>query len=178
MLPGYRTRKLAGSRDLPGRHRPGFFWYWECAIGTMPKVFRPATGLFDLLYERRRSGLVHHGFGPNYDEISAVAAAGLPVRHVHIHNIFSTYVGTTARGEKITVIDRGRLTAFDDRRVREVAARFGDPDVLLAETWVPGMPGLNAPGHYRDDYGNDPRTRVLAEAQARAQTIARAEGRR
>ena len=121
---------------------------------------------------------MHHGFGPNYDEISAVAAAGLPVRHVHIHNIFSTYVGTTARGEKITVIDRGRLTAFDDRRVREVASRFGDPDVLLAETWVPGMPGLNAPGHYRDDYGNDPRTRVLAEAQARAQAIARAEGRR
>lgn len=178
VLPAYRTRKLAGSRDLPGRHRPGFFWYWECAIGTMPKVFRPATGLFDLLYERRRSGLVHHGFGPNYDEISAVAAAGLPVRHVHIHNIFSTYVGTTSSGQKVTVIDRGRLTAFDDPRVRQVAERFGDPDVLLAETWVPRMPGLNATGHYRDDYGNDPRSRVIAEARQRAEAIAQAQVRR
>lgn len=171
VLPGYRTRKLAGSRDLPQRHRPGFFWYWECAIGTMPKVFRPATGLFDLLYERRRSGLVHHGFGPNYDEISAVAEAGLPVRHCHLHNIFSTYVGTTARGEEITVIDRGRLTAFDDPRVRAVAERFGDPSRLLAETWVPEIPGLNASGAYYPCYGADPRSRVLAEAAQRASSI-------
>lgn len=171
ILPPYRTRKLAGARDLPRKHKSGFFWYWECAIGTMPKVFRPAQGLFDLLYERRRSGLVHHGFGPNYDEIASMDQAGLPSRHLHIHNLFATYTGTTARGEKLLLISNGRLTAFDDPRVRAVAERFGDPDALLREVWVPALPGINAKGDYMRDYGNDPRSRVLAEAAARARQL-------
>ncbi len=168
IMPPYRTRKVAGSREVACKHRPGFFWYWECAIGTMPKVFRPSTGLFDLLYERRRSGLVHHGFGPNSDEIPEMAKAGLPTRHVHIHNLFSTYEGTTASGEKIVVIDRGRLTAFDDPRVRAVAEKFGDPDTLLQEAWIPAIPGINAEGDYMEDYAGDPRTRVLDWARKRA----------
>jgi len=168
VLPPYQTRKLAGSRHLGGKHRPGFFWYWECAIGTMPKVFRPSLDLYDLLYERRRSGLVHHGFGPNYDEISAMDKLGLPSRHLHIHNIFSTYTGTNSRGETTVIIDRGRLTAFDDPRVRAVAERFGDPDALLRVAWIPALPGINTDGDYMRDYGNCARQRVLEEAAIRA----------
>ena len=168
VLPPYRTRKLAGSHDMPAKHRAGFFWYWECAIGTMPKVFRPATGLFDLLYERRRSGLVHHGFGPNNDEIPAMIQACLPSRHVHIHNLFATYTGTTERGENFLVIDRGRLTALDDPRVRAVAERFGEPAALLGEAWVPPMQGINLEGDYMRDYGSNARQRVLEEAARRA----------
>jgi hypothetical protein len=174
VLPPYQTRKIAGSRQLSGKHRPGFFWYWECAIGTMPKVFRPATGLYDLLYERRRSGLVHHGFGPNYDEISAMDKLGLPSRHLHIHNLFATYTGTSASGEQTVVIHNGRLTALDHPRVRAVAERFGDPDVLLREVWVPPMPGINMTGDYMRDYGGDARQKVLDEAAARAAVLAAA----
>ncbi len=171
ILPSYKTRKIAGSREVPHKHRPGFFWYWECAIGTMPKVFRPAGQLFDLLYERRRSGLVHHGFGPNTDEVPALAELGLPTRHVHIHNLFSTYVGTAASGEKITVIDRGRLTALDDPRVRAVAEKYGDPDKLLAEAWVPEIPGINAPGEYAKNFAGDVRKHVLDWARRRGEQI-------
>jgi hypothetical protein len=32
----------------------------------------------------------------------------------------------------------------------------GDPDRLLAEDWVPEIPGINAPGNYMTDYAPDP----------------------
>ncbi len=156
-FPAYDTRKVAGSRHVPAKHRPGFFWYWESAIGTMPKVFRPGENLFDLLYERRCAGLIHHGFGPNSDEIPEMSKAGLPTRHVHIHNLFATYQGTGDRGEPVVVVDRGRLTALDDPGVRAAAARFGDPDEILREAWIPTVPGINVDGDYMSLYGVDPR---------------------
>ena len=55
------------------------------------------------------------------------------------------------------VIDDGRLTALDDREVRDVAKRFGDPDEVLKEDWIPEIPGISGGGSY-DDYGNDPYT--------------------
>ncbi len=56
----------------------------------------------------------------------------------------------------VRVIEKGRLTAFDDPEVREVAAKYGDPDLLLRELWVPAIPGVNYPGDYERDYAKDP----------------------
>ncbi|MBI4463886.1 MAG: hypothetical protein HY647_04200, partial [Acidobacteria bacterium] len=39
---------------------------------------------------------------------------------------------------------------------RQEAAKYGDPDELLVEDWIPAIPGINVPGDYSKDYGSDP----------------------
>ncbi len=56
------------------------------------------------------------------------------------------------------IIDKGRFTAFDDPDIRRLASRWGDPDTLLRQLWIPAVPGINYPGDYQRDYGNDPLT--------------------
>ena len=82
--------------------------------------------------------------------------AGIPWAHVHIHTIFNTLVGITGNGEKLTVIDKGHLTALNNAGVRAMAKKYGDPDELLSEAWVPALPGINVPGDYMEDYARDP----------------------
>ncbi len=144
--------------ELPG---PGLFWFFEAGIGTAPGFFRTEKeGLFEcyanVLHERRRSGYIHHGLGPAIHAQRELIKAGIPWAHVHIHTIFNTLEGTTEKGEQITVIDKGHLTALDDPEVRALASKFGDPDALLTEAWVPAIPGINAPGDYMRDYAQDP----------------------
>ena len=38
---------------------------------------------------------------------------------------------------------------------RKLAAKYGDPDELLREDWVPRVPGITAPGSYAD-YSKNP----------------------
>jgi hypothetical protein len=57
---------------------------------------------------------------------------------------------------------RIHLTTLEDPDVRDVAARYGDPDQLLAEAWIPSVPGINAPGTYAE-YGRDPARWVYAQ---------------
>jgi hypothetical protein len=144
--------------EFPG---PGMFWWWECAIGTHPKMVRP-HGDFSLsthasMFERLRSGYLHMGFGTANGNPSEAWAEerGLPWGHVHLHLQFATYVLTTRDGEEITIIRDGRLTALDDPEVIEVASRYGNPDELLKEAWVPPVPGVSVPGSY-EDYAPDP----------------------
>ena len=47
------------------------------------------------------------------------------------------------------------LCSLDDPEVRDLAAKYGDPDRILAAPWKPGVPGLDAPGSY-DEYGFGP----------------------
>jgi hypothetical protein len=47
--------------------------------------------------------------------------------------------------------------------VRQVAAKYGDPDELLREDWIPALPGINAPGDYWKDYSVDPETFMKKE---------------
>jgi len=44
---------------------------------------------------------------------------------------------------------------LDNRDVRALAAKYGDPDKLLTEGWIPEIPGINAPGTY-EEYARDP----------------------
>lgn len=141
--------------------RPGLFWLWEVAIGTNPKVRRPraihmqSSGGAE--WERRRSGVIHMGFGTCWrDEYEEWAAErGLLYGHLHVHLMFPTLDLETKRGETIRIIDNGRLTSLDDPDVRQLAADLGDPEELLAEDWIPEVPGITAPGSY-DTYASDP----------------------
>jgi hypothetical protein len=144
-----------------GFPEPGLFWGWEMAIGTNPKIRRPSniemlsSGGFE--YERLRSGVIHTGFGTFWrsPEERWCIENNLTYGHLHIHLLFPTFEVTTRDGESLRVIDHGRLTALDDPEVRDVAARFGDPDELLREDWVPSIPGISAEGDY-EDYAKDP----------------------
>lgn len=150
--------------------RPGFFWYWECAIGTIPGVFRLQNeGLMkcfaNFLHDRKRAGYLHHGFGGSNSSAPYLMKAGLPWTHVHIHNMFATYKGELADGSTVAVIDRGHLTALDDPDVRTAAVKFGDPDKLLREVWIPAVPGINIKGDYLRDYAADPSGWIQSDAR-------------
>ena len=40
--------------------------------------------------------------------------------------------------------------------IRALASRYGDPNYLLTEDWIPEVPGINAPGDYMKDYAQNP----------------------
>jgi hypothetical protein len=149
------------SIQYPGYPDTGLFWLWEVAIGTHPKVSRPPTENISKVpfpeIERRRSGVIHCGFGlqPPMDPYAA-KQENMPWGHVHVHLNFPTYEATLHSGEEVTLIDNGRLTVLDDPEVREYAREFGDPDELLSEDWIPAVPGLNTEGDYHEDYANNP----------------------
>ena len=56
----------------------------------------------------------------------------------------------------VKLLDKGRMTSLDDPEVRALASRYGDPDYILAEDWIPEVPGINAPGDYMRDYAPNP----------------------
>lgn len=139
---------------------PGLFWIWEIAIGTNPKIVRPAnirqlaSGGFE--WERRRAGIIHCGMGTRWRSAEEVWAGErhLLYGHLHVHLMSATLIVQTATGE-IPVIEAGRLSAYDDPQVRDLAARYGDPDQLLSDDWIPEIPGITVPGSYAD-YARDP----------------------
>jgi len=147
--------------QFPCFPRPGLFYIWEVAIGTNPKIARPSgieylsSGGFE--WERRRSGVIHLGFGTRWRGPEEVWAGerGLIYGHLHIHLLFCTFAVTSREGKTVNIIENGRLTALDDPEVRELAARYGDPDQLLSEDWIPAIPGVSVPGRYAD-YAKDP----------------------
>ncbi|MFQ5852760.1 MAG: hypothetical protein ACE5JU_19550 [Candidatus Binatia bacterium] len=154
---------LDETRDVqyPSFPAKGLFWLWEVAIGTNPKIVRPAN--IHMLasggaeWERRRSGVIHIGCGTAWraPEEDWAAEKGVAYGHLHIHLLLPTLEVITRQGERIRIIERGRLAALDDPEVRRVAQKYGDPDELLKEDWIPEIPGINAPGSY-EEYAREP----------------------
>ncbi|HWP84643.1 MAG TPA: hypothetical protein VNN17_05600 [Terriglobia bacterium] len=160
--------------QLPGHPGPGINKLWEVAIGTNPKGIR--TKNFAEVggsWERSRSGVIHWGMGSRTGFVMEKlmptewsefhAKNDVPSGHLHIHTYFTTLDVTTASGQVLRLLDKGRLTVLDDPKVRQVAAKYGDPDVLLQEVWIPAMPGINVPGNYMEDYGRDPVSYIKKE---------------
>lgn len=147
--------------------RPGLFWLWEVAIGTNPWIRRSndinmvSSGGFE--WERRRSGVIHCGFGTRWrgSEEEWAAGEGVKFGHLHVHLLFPTYEIEKPDGSRLKVIDNGHLSALDDPEVVQAAARHGDPSSLLTERWTPTIPGINAPGSY-DDFARDPERYIYA----------------
>ena len=57
------------------------------------------------------------------------------------------------------------LIVDDDPEIRKLAAKYGNPDEILKEKWIPAMPGINVPGDYLTDYAKDP-YKLISEQQA------------
>jgi hypothetical protein len=139
--------------DFPDK---GILWFWEAALGTNPKVARPSKPTMissgGTEWERWRAGALHFGFGtcgPSNQE-SWASERGYPFGHVHVHQFFPTIELTKPDGTTFRTCDQGRLTVFDDPEVRACAARYGDPDEVLAPLWTPPIPGVSIPGELSD----------------------------
>jgi hypothetical protein len=155
----------------PFHREPGYWWIYESAIGTNPKFFRrPDENMQgENGSERNKAGVVHWGFGlglthgpdkPAESEqwIEFAKQNNLPHDHWwHVHNVLATF-RVRIRGTKnswLTLIDRGKLTSYKSPEVRALASRYGDPDEVVGDDWVPHVPGINAPGKY-EEFAKDP----------------------
>ena len=144
--------------SFPGK---GLLWLWEMAVGTNPKIIRPSN--IHMLssggaeWERRRSGVIHVGCGTAWraPEEEWAAEKNIAYGHLHVHLLFPTLDLITKKGEQIRIIERGRLLAMDDPEVSSVGQKYGDPDELLKEDWIPEIPGINSPGTYQE-YAQNP----------------------
>jgi hypothetical protein len=149
--------------------RPGLFYLWEVAIGTNPKISRPShierhsSGGFE--WERRRSGIIHMGFGTMWrsDEERWAGEKGILYGHLHIHLLFPSLTVTAKDGRQYPVIEKGHLTALDHPDVRKLAARYGDPDEILKEDWSAPIPGITVPGSY-EEYAREPGRWIYAKS--------------
>ena len=174
VLEKYKTMKF------PNYPREGYGYVIECAIGTNPKIARQYN-VMETPYlkrqwvdERRRSGIIHWGFGiiSNVNEAYAVEHDA-PTYHYHTHQYFATYEATMPDGQKVLLLNKGRLTSLDDPEVRRVAAKYGNPDELLREDWIPAIPGINVAGDYMKDYAENPAAYIREEQrQAYPEAIA------
>ncbi|MDA2932916.1 hypothetical protein MYX82_01080 [Acidobacteria bacterium AH-259-D05] len=149
---------LERAKDIqwPEYPRRGFSWFIEAGIGSDPGC---VPGWCWNNGEIRSSGIIHFGFGVGSQTEKFerfVGSTGLPGGHNHIHIRFATYEIKNSSGKVVRIIDKGRMTAFDDPEVRKVAAKYGDPDLLLRQAWIPAVPGINYPGNYQRDYAQDP----------------------
>ncbi|MCA1562197.1 MAG: hypothetical protein LC804_18650 [Acidobacteria bacterium] len=80
----------------------------------------------------------------------------------HTHTYFTTYKVRLRNANKwVHLLDKGRMTSLDHPEVRALASRYGDPDYILAEDWIPEVPGINAPGNYLKDYAPNPGAHAL-----------------
>jgi hypothetical protein len=154
----------------PFHDNPGFWYVYEIAFGTNPKYFRNPKVMMEgsLGPERMVSGVIHWGLGirvwhdPEAPTESQrwrefTAKHNLPADHnFHTHTYFSNYrVHLRAADRWLTLLDRGHMSSLGNPEVRALASRYGDPDEILAQEWIPEVPGINAPGKY-EDYAANP----------------------
>jgi hypothetical protein len=156
----------------PFHNQPGFWYLYEIAFGSHPKAFRhpiPLAKTGNTSPERVRSGVIHWGLGIRlwHDPDAPTESKqwrefsekhNVPFDHGwHTHTYFTTYKVRLRNANKwVNLLDKGHMTSLDNPEVRALASRYGDPDYLLTEDWIPEVPGINAPGDYMRDYAPNP----------------------
>jgi hypothetical protein len=156
----------------PYHNQPGFWYLYEIAFGSHPKAFRHPIPLLksgNTSPDRVRSGVIHWGLGirlwhdPDAPTESKVwrefsEKNNVPFDHGwHTHTYFTTYKVRLRNANKwVNLLDKGHMTTLDNPEVRALASRYGDPNYLLTEDWIPEVPGINVPGDYLKDYAPDP----------------------
>jgi hypothetical protein len=126
---------------MPRYPGSGVNWISTLALCTHPKSMRSpdADGLagsgrvHSWTSGHWRSGWIHLSIGEGI-----VSDKYKVIRHVDL--CFPTVI---ADGR--TVVEMGHLLALDDPKIRKLAAKYGDPDRLLTEAWIPAVSGVNAP---------------------------------
>src|SRR5262249_23305055 len=155
----------------PFFQKPGYWWLYEAGLGTNPKYFKHPTEVLrgGNGSERNVGGVIHWAFGteaqtgpdkPGERAPETLAFArehNVPPGHVnHNHNLLPTYqVRIRGTGQWETLINHGHMTALDDPEVRALASRYGNPDEVLRQDYVPALPGITMAGNY-DEYARDP----------------------
>lgn len=170
----YKSKDGVGlnERTYPFHDEPGYWYLYEIAFGSHPKSFR-----HPLVFqksgstspERVRSGVIHWGLGirlwhdPSGPSESPVWSEftekhNVPKDHGwHTHTYFTSYKVRLRNANKwVNLLDKGHMTSLDHPEVRALASRYGDPNYLLTEDWIPEVPGVNAPGDYMKDYAQNP----------------------
>ena len=156
----------------PYHNQPGFWYLYEIAFGSHPKAFRhpiPLLKTGNTSPDRVRSGVIHWGLGirlwhdPDAPTESKVwrefsEKKNVPFDHGwHTHTYFTTYRVRLRNANKwVNILEKGHMTSLDNAEVRALASRYGDPNYLLTEDFIPEIPGINAPGDYLKDYAPDP----------------------
>jgi hypothetical protein len=162
----------------PYHNQPGFWYLYEIAFGSHPKAFRHPIALMtngNTSPERVRSGVIHWGLGIRlwHDPDAPTESKkwrefseehNVPFDHGwHTHTYFTTYKVRLRNANKwVNLLDKGHMTSLDNPEVRALASRYGDPNYLLTEDWIPEVPGINAPGDYLKDYAPNPGKYALA----------------
>jgi len=157
---------------FPYHNQPGYWYLYEIAFGSHPKSFRhpgvmAATG--NTSPERVRSGVIHWGLGIRlWHDPDAPTESKKWREFTEEHNVafdhgwhtqtyFTTYKVRLRNANKwVNLLDKGHMTSLDNPEVRALASRYGDPNYLLTEDWIPEVPGINAPGDYLKDYAPNP----------------------
>lgn len=165
--------KYPGINDLtyPFLQSPGYWWLYEAGTGTNPKYFKHPDELLigRNSSERNVGGTIHWSFGVRMQHgpeevgkespkvLAFARVHNLPTDHCcHSHALMMTYqVRIRDLDQWVTLIEHGRLTALDDLYVRALASRYGNPDEILKQAYVPPLPGINMPGDY-NEYARDP----------------------
>ncbi|HZT06193.1 MAG TPA: hypothetical protein VFC51_04125 [Chloroflexota bacterium] len=126
----FETYKDKTYEGLPG---PGANWISTFAACTNPKFRRSpnfestrgSARVHSWCLGHRRSGFLHASVGAALENENSKL-----IRHFDM-----MFPNLYVDGKP--VIEDGHLLALDDPTVRQVAERFGDPDELLREDWVP-----------------------------------------
>lgn len=126
----FETYKNATWRGLPG---PGANWISTFAACTNPKFRRSPTfdsargsaRVHQWCLGHRRSGFLHASVGAALENENSKL-----IRHFDM-----AFPNFYADG-KPAIVD-GHLLALDDPKVRAIAERYGNPDELLREDWIP-----------------------------------------
>jgi hypothetical protein len=156
----------------PLYQKPGYWWLYEAGTATNPKYFKHPDELLEgkNSSERNVGGVIHWSFGTESqhgpEDVGQITPLrqtfgehnNVPLEHCcHNHTLMVTYqVRVTDLDQWLTVIEHGRLAALDDPQVRALASRYGNPDEVLKQDYVPPLPGINVPGDYNADYARDP----------------------
>jgi hypothetical protein len=115
---------------LPG---PGANWISTFAACTNPKfrrspnwgTMRGSAKVHSWCLGHRRSGFLHASVGAALENENSKL-----IRHFDMA-FPNLYIDETP------VIEDGHLLALDDPKVRQIAEKYGDPDELLREDWIP-----------------------------------------
>ncbi|MBI2821227.1 MAG: hypothetical protein HYX74_03290 [Acidobacteria bacterium] len=117
---------------------PGNNFFEEFVIAYHPKVFPYLNGYTGTMrsvamqWKVFRSGVLHVAIGSGGAILNADKSIKVKKQHVDFELFFPTI---TIAGK--TLIRHGHLLTLDDPEIRKIAAKYGNPDELLQEAWIP-----------------------------------------